>query len=140
MRHLFLGLVLAPPTAVLLMSIALLFQLRHFQRVVPVLRTPDDVVKFKSLAKTQMFATLASFVLLVVPLLVWFFGCFGVAVLGWLDFPGYVVLPFVVVVVSIAAMPRTAQEVRNTPVANPSLEAERDHVADVWVNRLLPDW
>ena len=138
MRNVLIALMLIPPAACLLMARTLRAQLIAFRREVPRLRSADDMARLKRVAKFQMYATLMIFALIAVPPLVWIYGKFINGSLRWLDLLWFVVLPFVAFFILSGDAP--ADEVRATPAETPELEKERDHVADVWVNKSFPDW
>ena len=138
MRNVLIALMLVPPAACLLIARTLRAQLIAFRREVPRLRSADDLKRLKRVAKFQMYATLVIFALVALPLLVWIYGKFVNGALGWLDLLWFVVLPFVAVFILSGDAP--ADEVRATPADTPELEKERDHVADVWVNKNFPNW
>jgi hypothetical protein len=133
-------LMIVPPAVNLLIAFICWVQLRHFQHAVPVLRTSDDILRLKHLAKIMMYITLIFYALSAVPLLVWLYGIFIASVLGWWDLLLYVVLPFMIIMLVTATMDKPAKGVRATPVSDPSLQAERDYIAKVWVEQLFPDW
>jgi hypothetical protein len=137
-RNVLIALMLVPPAACLMIARTLRAQLIAFRREVPRLRSADDMQRLRRVAKFQMYATLAIFALIALPLLVWIYGKFIAGALGWLDVLWFVILPFVAMFVLSGDAP--ADEVRATPADTPELEKERDQVADVWVNRNFPDW
>ena len=138
MRNVLIALMLVAPAACLIVARTLLAQLIAFRREVPRLRSADEMGRLKRVAKFQMYATLLVLVLIAVPPLVWIYGKFINGALGWLDLLWFVILPFVALFILSGDAP--ADEVRATPADTPELEKERDHVADVWVNKSFPDW
>ncbi|HEX2474702.1 MAG TPA: hypothetical protein VHK01_08150 [Lacipirellulaceae bacterium] len=140
MRDLLLILMLAPPAIALLGMFLLRMQAGGFLKAVPEIRTRDDLVQFKRLAKIQMYVALVTLPLLWLPTLVWLVGTFLIAEVGWLDLLWYVVLPWMVVVAAASALSGPVERVQKLPAGDPSFQAERDHIVDVWLNRRLPDW
>lgn len=140
MRHVLLTLMLAPPVVCLLALLALRAQLIRFQRDVPRLGSADDLRRFKRLAKVQMYGTLLVFALIGLPLLVWGLGKFVGGALDWLDLLLYVILPFAALVLILNYLDAPAEDVRATPADTPEFERERDHVAQVWVDKNFPEW
>jgi hypothetical protein len=120
--------------------IACYFRLRSFQGKFPLIRDEADMSAFKRLASTQMYVSWASLWLAWVPLVVWLVGKFVVGVLNWRDGLLFVVLPFFVQLAVAYAGVGTAKAVRRTPATDERLAAERDRVADVWVNKDFPEW
>ena len=140
MRTLLVTLMIGPPVVILLAMFMLRLQLRRFQRDVPVIRAADDLVRLKRLAAIQMYAALGVLPLLPVPLLVWLYGIFIAGLLSWMDLLSFVVLPFAAIVAGAFLMGGPAEEVQAISVEDAALQAERDHVIDVWLNRMLPKW
>ncbi len=95
---------------------------------------------FKRLASSQMYVSLISGYLLWIPLITWIFGKFLLGQLTWLDGLLFVVLPFAVQVLISSYMIGAARAVRSTPTTSKALDAERDWVVDVWLNKKLPEW
>lgn len=139
MRGVLLTLMIAPPAVGLLAMFLLRIQLRRFRREVPVVRTEGDIVLLKRLAAVQMYAALLLLPLTALPPLAWLYGVFIAGVLGWLDLMLYVMLPLAAFVVGACVTSSPAKEVQVMPVVNASLEAERDHIVEVWLHRMLPD-
>jgi hypothetical protein len=139
-RDFLLILMLAPPAIALLGMFLLRIQASGFLRVVPAIRTRDDLARFKRLARSQMYVALVMLPLLWLPILVWLVGTFLIGDLRWLDLLWYVVLPWVVVVVAAFALGRLVERMQKIAVTDPSFQAERDHIVDVWLHRRLPDW
>jgi hypothetical protein len=139
-RNVLVLLLIIPPAIILMTTMLMSSQLRRFQRTVPVLHTADDLQRLRRLVKTQMYASLICLALLAAPLMVWLLGFFIAGALGWLDLLVFVALPFAVVTVATVLMGRPAEVVRATSVANPTLQAERDQIVQVWVDRIFPDW
>jgi hypothetical protein len=130
----------AAAVAVVVAMVTLYFPLRRFRRTHPILRDDADMAAFRRLVSVQMYVSLAGFYLTWVPLVVWLVGHFVLGQLSWLDGLLFVVLPFAVQLAVSAGMVGTARAVRRTPAADKRLTAERDRVADVWVNNSFPDW
>lgn len=126
--------------AVVAAMIVMYFPLRSFRQKHPVLRSGADVSAFKRLASSQMYVSLGALYLTWVPLVIWLVGKFVLGRLTWLDGLLFVVLPFVVQFALAAAAVGTAEAVRSTPAADEALTAQRDRVADVWVNKKYPEW
>jgi hypothetical protein len=131
---------LACAAVVLAIAVVMHLQLRRFQQRVPELHSDEDLSEFRTLAAGQMYGSLTALVLTWVPLVIWLVGKFVLGELVWLDAGFYVVLPFVIEQLVIGTMASTAKAVRATPATDPGLETQRDHIVDVWLRRLLPDW
>ena len=145
MRPTLLVLMLLPPIVSTVAMLLLHLQLRNFQRAVPKIHGAPEMQRFKYLATFQM--RVANLLLPVMPLpmlieviVIWLYGRFIAHVLGWGDLVLFgflpLTLPFIVSGLTIG----TARQVRATPASDSSLEAERDHVAHVWVHENRPDW
>lgn len=139
MRQWLVFALLTPPVATVLMMVLLCPSLKRFQRNVPSIRTPDDLSRLKKLATVQMYAALIALALMAVPTLVWIYGHFVEGQLGWLDLLLFVFVPVVIWQFVAGTLSGPAKEVRAIS-AVPELQAERDHVVDVWLNRAFPDW
>jgi hypothetical protein len=124
----------------LLAMLFLTAQVLRFRRAVPRLETEADMRRFKRLATVQMYVSLFVIPLQFVPFILGMIGVLFVEGFGWRDLLLYAVLPFAVLFTLAALSIGLFRAVRATPTANPTLEAERAHVADVWVNRNFPDW
>ena len=140
MRELLIVSMLVSGGAVLALMLGLHAQLRRFQKRFPELRTSDDLQAFKALASAQMYASLVGLILVWVPLLIWIFGKFVFGRVGWIDLLLYVVIPFVVQLVTSGFLVGTARAIRATPARDMTLETERDRIVDVWLHRSLPNW
>lgn len=115
---------------------------RRFRDAVPEIRTADDMRRFRSLAKLQMYLSLSAHpgLTVSVTLLAWLFGWLIAKQLGWLDLLIYGVGPFVGFAVLTMLGTSPADLAKTIPTPDASLAVERDRVIDVWINRLLPDW
>jgi membrane protein required for beta-lactamase induction len=116
------------------------FQLVAFRTRYQTLRDETDMGAFKRLASMQMYVSLVGLYAAWLPLVVWLLGKFVFGNLSWLDGVLYVLVPFVVQFTLAAASVGTAKAVRRTAAASDAIAAERDRVADVWVNKNLPEW
>ena len=130
----------AAAATVVLAMVGLYFPLRRFREKYLIIRNESDMLAFKRLASFQMYVTLGTLYLTWVPLLIWIVGKFVLGHLTWLDGLLFVILPFAIQMALSATAIGTANAVRSTPVADEALTAERDRVADVWVNKLYPEW
>jgi hypothetical protein len=139
MRQWLIFALLMPPVATVLMMVLLRPSLKRFQRTVPLIRTPVDLSSLKKLVTVQMYAALIALALMAVPTLVWIYGHFVEGHLGWPDLLLFVFVPIVIWQVVAGKLSGPAKEVRAIS-AVPELQAERDHVVDVWLNRVFPDW
>jgi hypothetical protein len=128
-----------PPLATALMMVLLRPALKRFRTNVPLIRTPVDLSSLKKLVTVQMYAALIALALMAVPTLVWIYGHFVEGHLGWLDLLLFVFIPIVIWQVIAGQLSGPAKEVRAISSV-PELQAERDHVVDVWLNRVFPDW
>ena len=126
--------------AILLAMIVLQFSLWRFRRTHTIVRDQADMTAFKRLASSQMYVSLIALKLTWVPLLVWLVGHFVLRQLTWLDGLLFVAIPFALQFALAAAFVGLARAVRRTPAADEQLTAERDRVADVWVNKDFPEW
>jgi hypothetical protein len=140
MRDFLLILMLGPPVIAVLGMLLLRIQASGFLRVVPEIRSRDDLARFRKLAKLQMYVALITLPLLWLPILFWLVGMFLIGDLTWFDLLWYVVFPWVVVVAAAFALSGPVEQVQKIRVRDPSCQAERDHVVDVWLHRRLPDW
>ena len=114
----------------------------RFRKRVPALRTEDDIARLRSLATLQMWVSLIAHP--VVPLslvpLCWILGWLVFRVLGWFDLILYGLLPFAAIIVTVLLGRSPADMCKEMDAASPSLEAERDRIVDVWINKLFPKW
>jgi hypothetical protein len=140
MRDLLLILMLAPPVIAVLSMLLLRFQASGFLRAIPEIRSREEIAQFRKLAKSQMYVALVTLPLLWLPILVWLVGTFLIGDLRWLDLLWYVALPWIVVVAAAFLLSGPVEQVQKIRVTDPSFQAERDHVVDVWLHRRLPDW
>lgn len=140
MRSILIALMLLPITVAVGLMLLLYAQLKFFRRAVPALTGPADMRRFKRLAAFQMRAARVGLPLTFLPALVWLYGKFIAGSLGWLDLLLYGILPLAVPFICSGLMIGTARDVRATPVSDPSLGTERDHVAHVWIHENRPDW
>ena len=139
MRAVLLCCVLTPTLLTVLLMFLLYAQLRRFRRQVPKIAGQGDMDSFKRLASFQMRAAEFTLPLILAPIIVWALGKFVFGALGWLDVVSYGLLPLAFPVICSSFMVGAAREVRATP-ASGEFEAERDHVAEVWVREKRPDW
>jgi len=140
MRFWLLASMIIAAAAVLLAMIVLLFALWRFRQKHAILRDQADMAAFKRLASSQMYVSLISLKLTWVPLAIWIVGRFVLRQLTWLDGLLFVAIPFALQIALSAAFVGLARAVRRTPAGDEQLTAERDRVADVWVNKNLPEW
>lgn len=115
---------------------------RRFRRVVPEIRTADDMDRLRSLAKLQMYLSLLAHPLLTIPLtlVVWVFGWLIANQLGWLDLLIYGVGAFAAFAGITMLGNSPAEMAQSIPTPDGDLASERDRVVDVWINRFFPDW
>jgi len=142
MRTLLLTIMVALPTVAAVFMLILTMTYHRFRRIVPELRTREDLRRLRSLAKLQMYLSLVGHPLLTIggPIATWVIGWLVVKKLGLLDLLLYGVLPIVVACVIAAIGESPAKMAKGIPASDASLAAERDHIVDVWINRLFPDW
>ena len=105
MRALLLSLMVALPTIAAVFLVVLTVTYRRFRRIVPELRTPEDLQRLRSLAKFQMYLALPGHPLVTIggPIVIWVIGWLLLKKLGWVDLLVYGVLPMIVPV-AIAAI------------------------------------
>jgi hypothetical protein len=141
MRTLLLTIMVALPSTAILIVLVVAITYHRFRRAVPELRTPEDLRRLRSLAKLQMYLSLIGHPVLTIGGVfpVWLFGWLVVGDLGWLDLLLFGVLPIVVLFALALPLKSPAQMSKTMPTSD-EFCAERDHVVDVWINRLLPDW
>ena len=142
MRTILLTIMVALPTIAVVFLLILTASYRRFRLAVPELRTSDDVRRLRSLAKLHMYLSLPGHpnVMIGGVLAVWLIGWLIVKELGWLDLLFFGVLPIIFVFVIAVRGQSPAQMAKTIPASSDSLAAERDHIVDVWLNRLFPDW
>jgi hypothetical protein len=114
---------------------------QRFRRVVPEIRTQEDLRRLRSLAKLQMYLaqignpawTMGG----VFP--VWLLGWLVLGELGWLDL---LLLGIVLIIIlfAFALIFTSPAQLSKTIPTSEELVAERDHVIDVSLNRKWPDW
>jgi hypothetical protein len=138
MHEFLIALMVLPPLLMVIAMLAMYAQLRRFQRLVPVLRGPDDLARFQRLATIQMIVALSEPVLFWLPLIIWPIGHFFIGDLTWLDLLLFGVIPFCIVAIVAFSTIGTARAVRATPTSSTELEAGRDRIVDIWLNRWLP--
>lgn len=142
MRGLLLAIMLGLSVVAIVVMVILTVTYRRFRRAVPELRDADDLRQLRSLAKLQMYLSLAAHPLLTIGgvFVVWLFGWLVVKELGWLDLLLYGIVPVVGAFVVACTGESPAEMAKTIPASNASLAAERDRTVDVWINRLFPDW
>lgn len=142
MRTLLLTVMVALPVVAMVVMGVLTWTYHRFRRIVPELRTQEDLVRLRSLAKLQMYLSLIAHPLLTIGgvFVVWIIGWLVVGKLGWIDLLLYGLGPIVLTFV-VAVMGESPAEMAGTiPARDEGLAMERDRVVDAWINRLLPDW
>jgi hypothetical protein len=142
MRALLLTIMVALPTIAAVFLVVLTITYRRFRRIVPELRTPEDLQRLRSLAKFQMYLAIPGHPLVTIggPIAIWFIGWLVLKELGWLDLLVYGVLPMILPVAIAAIGESPATMAKDIPAKEASLASERDRIVDVWINRLFPDW
>jgi hypothetical protein len=142
MRALLLTIMVAVPTIAAFFLVVLTITYHRFRRIVPELRTPEDLQRLRSLAKFQMYVSLLGHPLVTIggPIVIWVVGWLLVKKLGWVDLLVYGVLPMIVPLVIAAMGESPARMAKGIPASEASLASERDRIVDVWINRLFPDW
>jgi hypothetical protein len=142
MRTVLLTIMVALPATAAACMIVLTMTYRRFRRAVPELRTPEDLRRLRSLAKLHMYLSLVGHPLVTIggAIAIWVIGWLVVKELGWVDLLLYGILPITVACVIAAMGTSPARMAKEIPASDATLAAERDHVVDVWINRLLPDW
>jgi hypothetical protein len=142
MRVPLLTIMVALPALAAVFMVVLNITCRRFRRIVPELRTPEDLQRLRSLAKLQMYLSLLAHPLLTIGVVVatWVIGRVVFRELGWLDLLLYGVFPILVPFVIAARGESPARMAKRIPAREVSLALERDRIVDVWINRLLPNW
>lgn len=142
MRTLLLMIMVALPAVTAVFLVVLTITYHRFRRIVPELRTPEDLRRLRSLAKLQMYLSLFGHPLLMIGgvIVTWVVGWLVVKELGWLDLLLYGVLPIIVTFVIAAIGESPALMAKSIPASDALLASERDRIVDVWTNRLFPDW
>ena len=142
MRALLLTIMVALPTIGAVFLVVLTITYHRFRRIVPELRTPEDLQRLRSLAKFQMYLAIPGHPLVTIggPIAIWFIGWLVLKELGWLDLLVYGVLPMILPVAIAAIGESPATMAKDIPAKEASLASERDRIVDVWINRLFPDW
>ena len=138
MRETLIALMVLPPT---LMVVAMLALYAEAAARLPTRRLHPSragrLVRFQRLATIQMTVALSEPVLFWLPWIVWPVGHFFIGELTWLDLLLFGVLPFCIVA-NVAFSTSVRQEPCATPASSSELEAQRDHVVNIWLNRWLP--
>jgi O-antigen/teichoic acid export membrane protein len=141
MRTLLITIMVALPTVAAVFLVVLTITYRRFRRIVPELRTPEDLRRLRSLAKLQMYLSLLDPLLMIGGVIAtWVIGWLVVKELGWLDLLLFGVLPIIVPCVIAARGESPARLAKSIPAADISLASERDRIVEVWINRVFPDW
>jgi hypothetical protein len=142
MRTALLTIMVALPALAAVLMLVLTITYRRFRRLVPELRTAEDLQRLRSLAKLHMYLSLLGHPVLTVAgvLAIWAVGWLVVRELEWLDLLLYGIVPIVVTLVIAAWGQSPARMAKAIPTSDVSLAVERDHIVDVWINRLFPDW
>jgi hypothetical protein len=142
MRTTLLAIMVALPAIAVLGMAFLTMTYRRFRRDVPELRTPEDIRRLRSLAKLHMYVSLLGhpYVTIGGVVAAWIVGWLVFKELGWLDLLLFGLLPIIVAVVVAAIGESPARMAKTIPVRDAALAAERDHIVDVWIHRLFPDW
>jgi hypothetical protein len=142
MRTALLTIMVALPAVAAVSMLVLTITYHRFHQIVPELRTSEDLRRLRSLAKMQMYLALLGHPLFTVGgvIAIWVVGWLVVRELGWLDLLLYGIVPILVTFVIAAWGQSPARMAKAIPASDVSLAAERDHIVDVWINRLFPDW
>jgi hypothetical protein len=142
MRALLLTIMVALPTIGAVFLVVLTITYHRFRRIVPELRTPEDLQRLRSLAKLQMYLSFLGHPLVTIGgvIVIWVVGWLLVKKLGWLDLLVFGVLPMIVLLIIAAVGESPARMAKGIPASDASLASERDRIVDVWINRLFPDW
>ena len=136
MRAVLVALILAPTIISILAMIVLYFPLRNFQNATPRIRTRADTERLRRLATQQMYGGLLGSILWIPPV-VWLISVLVTDAVTWGDVLLYVVLPYVVLFIVAAIGIGPAKAVRNTLTDDPTLQAERDRIVNIWLNQKL---
>lgn len=137
MRAILLGLLIALPSAGVLLSALLGLQLWRFIRTRPGIETEADLLVFKRIVAGQMYGALAQIVVLGAPPALYVYGILAGALavrdVIYLILPGLVVL-------GVALLIRRVEGRARTMWVEEALREAYDHVVRVWFKRALPDW
>jgi hypothetical protein len=139
MRTVLFVLMLVPPAINLVMLLALHAHWLRFKQTVPALRTAEDLQRLQQLASLHMYAALVTLVLILIPLPTWIYG-HVVAETLTMEELSFAIVPGIILGGLAALAKSPAKQAREMPASDAALQAQRDHIADVWLHRALPDW
>lgn len=139
MQHaLFLAGLILPFVVILAMTIQFSREMKAFVAEVPVMRTAEDLARFKRLAARSMYGALAQIVLFLVP---WGVYVYGLAKQVLLQ--GEIAIIFVLSIATFLVIlfrRKDEDAVRTLRVEDIELKIERDRVAEVWMHGMWPKW
>ncbi|MHB0939193.1 MAG: hypothetical protein ACYDCO_25730 [Armatimonadota bacterium] len=138
MHALFLAGLILPFAIMLAMIFMLGKEMKAFLAELPVMRTAEDLARFKRLAARSMYGALVQIVLFIVPWAVYLFGLSKQALAQ-----GEVTIIFLLSIATfLAILSRKKDEdaVRSIRTEDIEMKIERDKVAKTWMQKLWPDW
>jgi hypothetical protein len=138
MHALFLAGLIVPFIIALAMAVISGMEMKAFVAEVQVMRTAEQLARFKRLAARNMYGALLQILLFIVPWGVYIFGL-SQQVLR----QGEVVIIFVLSIVTFLVsmfLKKDEEAARALRVEDPDLRAERDRVVKTWMHKAFPDW
>jgi len=138
MHALFLAGLIVPFILALAITIMSGMEMKAFVVEVRVMRTAEDLARFKRLAARSMYGALAQIVLVLIPWGVYIVGLSRQALLQS-EMTIIFVLSIVTILVNLL-LKKDEEAARGLPVEDPELKAERDKVVKTWMHKALPDW
>ena len=133
-----IGIMTALPVVGIGMGLYFWAKLKRFLQTVPVIQTAEDLERFKQIAAGQMYGALVQLVILIGPWIVFGYGLITDNLEYWASLCPLV--PYIGVGAMGFLMKPTERRVQATPAATEQLEAQRDHVVDVWMQKPFPNW
>jgi hypothetical protein len=120
-------------------AMVIALDMTRFLARTPELRTEADMDAYRRLVGRNMLAALVT-LLFGIPALI----LIGVAF--YMEYADWCILSFSLLVTSALSIGATAwtktleNRLKNIPTADEEMDAERDHIVDVWHKKMLPDW
>ena len=138
MHALFLAGLILPFAVILAMIVLFSRTMKAFVAEVPVMRTAEDLARFKRLAARSMYGALVQIVLFLVPWAVYVYGLSKQVLLQ-----GEISVIFVLSVATFLFslfIKKDEEAARSLPVEGIELRVERDKVVKTWMQKMWPDW
>jgi archaellum biogenesis protein FlaJ (TadC family) len=122
----------------ILLSLYACMELRRLIKEVSILKTNEDLHRYRQMAARQMYLALVLIGMVILKVVVLGFGL----VLDWISLPemfciGLFLVPYALIGVWVKQL---EVHVQSIPAANQECIEERDRIVQVWRKRILPTW